>query len=308
MSDLRARLHRIETVDLAGLVAGALNTILREAGTEPDEADRRAAWWEAALGAPVPELAREVDRLRGRAGFRVALLAFAPAQQWRAVPLRHLHNAILDGSERRYRRWRWSARAYVREVARFVDEQARRARAAAARPRLESSAAGTDLRRYTVHAAHVAALRLRSGEEARSGMVQEHAALRIRDVLEQVALREQERAALLRERNALRKAARAAGAAEDASIAGAKTLRAQVRGYERLLREHAAGGLRAQADEAAGALATGLRSAFPPRPSPSFAGYEGEPPLLLRLAATLSRPSPVAEGPAPADATEPPAA
>lgn len=308
MSDLRARLHRIETVDLGGLLAGTLNTILREAGGDPDEADRRVDRWEAALSAPVQELARQVDRLRGVATFRAALLAFAPAQQWRAVPLRHLHNAILDGSERRYRRWRWSARAYVREVARFVDEQARRARAAAARPRLEASTAGTDLRRYTVHAAQVAALRLRSGEEARSGTEQEHAALRIHDVLEQVALREEERAALLRERNALRKAARAAGAAEDASITGAKTLRAQVRAYERLVREHAAVGLRARADEAAGALATGLRSAFPPRPAPAFAGYEGEPPLLLRLAATLSRPSPAAGGPEPADATEPPAA
>ncbi|HEX6372617.1 MAG TPA: hypothetical protein VF006_27100 [Longimicrobium sp.] len=293
MTPLRARLHRIETVDVAGLVAPALNTILRAAGAgEADEAARQTEWWEAALGGPVDEIARQIDVLRGSAGYRSAMLAFAAAQQWRTAGLRHLHLAIVDGSERRYRRWRWSARAYVGTVRRFVAEQARLTGAAATRPRLEAEASGSTLRRHPVHESHFAALRERfDAAGGRTGAEQEHAVERARDLLREVKRAEEERSVLVQRRNAVRQAARAAGATGDPA-AGATTVREQVRAYEGALRSREFATERANAAAAGEALAARLREAFATQTSDAFAGYGGEPALLLRLASALPRDAP----------------
>lgn len=293
MTPLRARLHRIEVVDVAGLVAPALNAVLRAADAgEADEAARQTEWWEAALGGSVDELARQIDVLRGSAGYRFALLEFAASQQWRAASLRHLHAAIMDGSERQYRRWRWSAQAYLGTVRRFVAEHAHRARAAAARPKLESEASGAALRRHPVHASHFAALRERFDTAAGgTGAEQDHAVERARDLLSEVARREEERSALLKQRNALRQAARAAGIAGTPG-SDATTIREQVRACETALRRHQLAAESAHAASATLALAARVSDAFGRYSSDAFAGYGGEAALLLRLASVLPPPRP----------------
>ena len=247
------------------------------------------------------ELARQIDGLRGSAGYRFALLEFAASQQWRAASLRHLHAAIMDGSERQYRRWRWSAQAYVGTVRGFVVEHAHRARAAAARPRLESDASGAALRRHPVHASHFAALRERFGTAAGgTGAEQDHAAERAHDLLAEVARREEERSALLKQRNALRLAARAAGIAGSPG-SDATTVREQVRACETALRRQEFAAETAHAASASLALAARLGDAFGRYSSDAFAGYGGEAALLLRLASVLPPPRP---SPAPRDADD----
>lgn len=291
MSSMRARLHRIETVDVAGLLGGALNTLLRVAEGDEEDGARQAEWWELALGRPVDELAARVDGLRASASYRTAVLAFAAAEGWRGRGLQHLHRAIAEGSERGFRGWRWTVRAYRVAVERFVEEQALHARTAAALPRLEAVAARANLRRNPMHAAHFAALRERFAAEDRRGVERHHAADRARDVLSDVAQRERDRAALLQRRDALRKRARAAGIS-DASSASGTTLPSQVRALERALDGHEAAAAREHADGAAWALAAGLKEAFAAHSDEAFAGYEGEVPLLLRLASALPAPSP----------------
>jgi hypothetical protein len=296
MTPLRARLHRIEVMDVAALLGGTLNGILRVAdGGDLDDATRQTEWWESALGGPVDELAARIDGLRASAGYRSALLPFAAGQQWRAAALRYLHLAIMDGSERRYRRWRWSARAYLGAVDRFVGEQALGARAAVARRELEAEeGGGARLRRSRIHASHFAALRERfTAQGERSGAEQQHAAERARDVLSDVARREQDRTALLRERDALRDAAAAAGLLGD-PVAGRISLVEEVRAYERTLRSGEFSAAEVSAAAAGKALTTRLHAAFAAQPSDVFAGYEGEPPLLARLASTLERTQPLA--------------
>jgi hypothetical protein len=305
MTPLRARLHRIETVDVAGLLGGALNAILRAAeGGDVDEGARQTEWWESALGRPVDELAAQVDALRASAGYRAALVAFAAAQQWRARSLGHLHAAIVEGSERGYRRWRWSARAYLGAVERFVEEQAQCARAAAARPRLEADAGRANLRRSPVHASHFAALRERfAAADERPGAERQHAAERARDLLSEVTRREQERSALLQRRDSLRKLARAARISGDPA-AGAATLLGQISAVERALRDQESAAAAANAAVEARALAAALEDAFAAQSSDAFAGYPGEPPLLLRLASALPPPPPRAQVPEPVDDAE----
>lgn len=291
MTALRVRLHRIELADVAGLLGGSLNAILRAGERDdPDEADRQAEWWESALAGPVDELAARIDRLRGGAEYRAAQLAFAADQQWRAASLRNLHQAIVERSERGYRRWRWSAHAYLGAVGRFVDDQALRAQAAMARREIEAGGAAAILRRSRVHGAHFSALREGfTAKAAGSGAEQQHTAERARDVLAEVARRERERAELQRRRDELRREARAAGIRQDLG-ADSASLTEQVRKYERGLRANRFAAAGADATAAARALEVRLDLAFSDQSTDLFAGYEGETPLLVRLAGTLVRP------------------
>lgn len=236
--DLEQRLHILRDADICVLLDDVVQNVRTAIeAREYNRANGMLAVWEDALGRGMPALVRQIDEVRGVAGYQRALAEFSRAQDFREKSLGSFRLAEDRRSRRGMDRWGWVANAYRASVQRFIDGRQLMLQNTVGIRRARAALRESPIKSYRILMVAVDAYAKPINQAATSPRLADHALGRVHRLLAESVKLQQQRELHLAERAALQKQAALmlAGVAHEAQISQLGSVAEQIRAYRRLI-------------------------------------------------------------------------